>query len=247
VTQISPAAAILLDWARGLGIQVGVPGPTTQPAVDRPDLDSRPASADDLVRALRVKGSASLEALASAVEAAGSSVQAAVDELIRDGLVERAGGALRLTATGRRRGRELIAEDRSRWGEAGAMAALERFQELDKRMKKTVTDWQLKSGDGDQVVNDHGDPAYDLRVLTELGALHDDTSAWLTSLSDAPARFGPYQNRLSRALDRAREGDQRYVASPMVDSYHGVWFELHEDLIQLAGRTRAEEAAAGRA
>ena len=47
--------------------------------------------------------------------------------------------------------------------------------------------------------------------------------------------------------DGLRDGDGRYVASPRVDSYHGVWFELHEDLIQLAGRTREEEAAAGRA
>ena len=39
----------------------------------------------------------------------------------------------------------------------------------------------------------------------------------------------------------------RYVASPRVDSYHGAWFELHEELIGLAGRTRAEEVAAGRA
>ena len=39
----------------------------------------------------------------------------------------------------------------------------------------------------------------------------------------------------------------RYVASPRVDSYHSVWFELHEDLILLAGRTRADEVAAGRA
>jgi hypothetical protein len=33
----------------------------------------------------------------------------------------------------------------------------------------------------------------------------------------------------------------------MIDSFHTVWFELHEDLIGLLGRTRAEEAAAGRA
>jgi pyruvate,orthophosphate dikinase len=32
-----------------------------------------------------------------------------------------------------------------------------------------------------------------------------------------------------------------------VDSYHGIWFELHEDLIGLAGRTRAAEVEAGRA
>jgi pyruvate,orthophosphate dikinase len=33
----------------------------------------------------------------------------------------------------------------------------------------------------------------------------------------------------------------------MIDSYHTVWFELHEDLIGLAGLSRADEAAAGRA
>jgi hypothetical protein len=57
----------------------------------------------------------------------------------------------------------------------------------------------------------------------------------------------PYRTRLARAIERARAGDQRFVASPRVDSCHGVWFELHEDLIQLAGRTRAEEVEAGRA
>ena len=53
--------------------------------------------------------------------------------------------------------------------------------------------------------------------------------------------------RARRAIEEARGGDQRYVASPRVDSYHGIWFELHEDLIQLAGRNRADEVAAGRA
>ena len=56
-----------------------------------------------------------------------------------------------------------------------------------------------------------------------------------------------YRERLERALTKARDGDQRFVASPRVDSYHSVWFELHEDLIRLSGRLRSDEAAAGRA
>jgi pyruvate,orthophosphate dikinase len=56
-----------------------------------------------------------------------------------------------------------------------------------------------------------------------------------------------YGARLTRAVEAATAGDARFVASPRVDSYHGIWFELHEDLIQLAGRTRAEEVEAGRA
>jgi pyruvate,orthophosphate dikinase len=70
---------------------------------------------------------------------------------------------------------------------------------------------------------------------------------WLSSLSRRPAALIPYPTRLWRALEAVRAGDQRFVASPRVDSYHGVWFELHEQLIRLAGRSRAEEAAAGRA
>ena len=37
------------------------------------------------------------------------------------------------------------------------------------------------------------------------------------------------------------------MAHPLRDSYHTVWFELHEELIRLSGRNRASEAAAGRA
>jgi hypothetical protein len=38
-----------------------------------------------------------------------------------------------------------------------------------------------------------------------------------------------------------------WLTRPMVDSHHTVWFELHEELIGLAGRTRAGEAESGRA
>jgi pyruvate,orthophosphate dikinase len=37
-------------------------------------------------------------------------------------------------------------------------------------------------------------------------------------------------------------GDPNYVAKLIADSYHTVWFELHEDLISLAGLTRRTEA-----
>jgi pyruvate,orthophosphate dikinase len=59
-------------------------------------------------------------------------------------------------------------------------------------------------------------------------------------------RFGIYRPRLSRALERVRAGDTSFMARPVIDSYHTVWFELHEDLIAITGRTRAAEAAAGR-
>ena len=111
-------------------------------------------------------------------------------------------------------------------------------------MKEVVTAWQLRDP---QTPNDHSDAEYDRGVLDRLAAIHDDATAWLGPIEPDVPRFRDYGARLTRALDAARGGDGRSVASPRVDSYHGIWFELHEDLIQLCGRTREEESAAGRA
>ncbi len=85
-------------------------------------------------------------------------------------------------------------------------------------------------------------------MLARLAALHEDAVAWIAAARGrALPRLAAYRERLARAAAAAAGGDGRYVASPRVDSYHGVWFELHEDLILLAGRNRADEVAAGRA
>ena len=114
-------------------------------------------------------------------------------------------------------------------------------------MKDTVTAWQVREVDGAQTINDHTDPAYDAEVIGRLSGLHQDASAWLAGLALELPRLGGYCTRLERALALACGGDGRYVASPRVESYHGVWFELHEDLIRLSGRKRSDEVAAGRA
>jgi pyruvate,orthophosphate dikinase len=113
-------------------------------------------------------------------------------------------------------------------------------------MKDTVTAWQMRDAAAG-VLNDHSDTDYDRAVLDRLVGLHGEAVAWLTPLESACPRLADYRERLERAAAAARDGDTRFVASPRVDSYHGVWFELHEDLIGLAGRTRAEEVEAGRA
>ena len=161
-------------------------------------------------------------------------------------LIERVAGALRQIPKGKAKSHELLAADRKSWGTKNASAALDAFHPLDQRMKETVTAWQLRSIGGEQVLNDHSDPIYDRRVLGQLAALHQDVSEWLAGMKNAPRSIAQYRARLDRAMQSARH-DGRFIASPAVDSYHGVWFELHEALIQLAGRKRAAESAAGRA
>ena len=254
VAAVVPEAATLLAWARELGIEIAaapdaaVAQPTDLPAPGVPTAAAPgEVTLDDALRMLAVKGYATPEGLGTALLASADEASALLDRLVADGLAEVAAGSFRLTADGRAVARERIAEDTERWGVARAGAALDAFLALDHRMKTTVTAWQMREVNGAQTFNDHSDPAYDATVLADLAALHADALDWLGAQESAPARLTAYRERLERANAAAQGGDPRYVASPRVDSYHGVWFELHEDLIQLAGRNRADEVAAGRA
>jgi pyruvate,orthophosphate dikinase len=201
---------------------------------------------DGCIRAVAIKGLAQVQGVADVVLATPDDVRPILDGLVGGGLASTIAGGYRLTDAGTIRASVLRDEEQAAWGLDRAAAALDGFIELDERMKEAVTAWQLKDADG-QIVNDHTDAAYDQGVLDRLAGLHADAIAWLTSLEAGCPRLADYRVRLDRAIDGAVGGDGRYVASPRVDSYHGVWFELHEDLIQLAGRNRADEVAAGRA
>jgi len=227
---VAPETTTLLGWARELGIELSASGGERA----RSARTLEPASADDLIRTLLIKGAASLDELAAG-------------NLVDGGLVELHDGSYRLTAEGKSKGEVLLASDRQSWGAGRTAAALDGFHALDQRMKEAVTAWQLREEGEARAINDHSDAAYDARVLDRIATLHEDVANWMSSLHDPPPRLDRYLERLARALALALGGDHRFVASPKVDSYHGVWFELHEELIQLAGRTREEEAAAGRA
>ena len=60
-------------------------------------------------------------------------------------------------------------------------------------------------------------------------------------LADALARFGNYGRRLAAARARVEAGEHDWMTKPMIDSYHSVWFELHEDLLATLGIERGSE------
>ena len=243
-TEVVPEARTLLAWAHELGIPIGEDGAAADPSSVPAAV--RRVTPDDCLRAIAIKGFAPVQGVADAVLSAPETVQPILDQLAIDGLVVTVAGAYRLTDAGTVRAADLRADEQAAWGLERAVAALDAFLDLDHRMKDTVTAWQLRDAIA-QVVNDHTDPEYDRGVLDRLAALHADAIAWLTPVEAGCPRLANYGVRLGRAIEQAQGGDQRHVASPRVDSYHGIWFELHEDLIQLAGRNRADEVAAGRA
>jgi pyruvate, orthophosphate dikinase len=240
-TEVVPEARTLLEWARAEGIDV------ERADAPRPDDAASAGGAIDPDRVLRViaiKGFALPDAVADAVLASSDDVSPVVDRLVADGLVDATAGAFRLTDAGRSQADALLVAERDRWGLDAATAALDAFLDIDQRVKETVTAWQLRD---EGTPNDHTDAEYDASVLDRLAAVHAEAATWLATLTAGCPRLADYGVRLTRALDAAKTGDGRYVASPRVDSYHGAWFELHEDLIQLAGRNREDEVAAGRA
>ena len=248
VATVVPEARILEGWARELGIVPGEAGPAEAPAgPSGPAMEEEAAmavTADDAIRVVAIKGYCDPAGLAGALGCGPDDAAALLDLLVAQGLVELAAGSFRLTVDGRAVGAERLAADGAAWGIENATAALDAFVALDHRMKEIVTAWQMKAAG---VLNDHADADYDAAVLARLGELHVEVEAWLAPLVAGLPRLGRYGQRLGAAAAAATAGDGRYIASPRVDSYHGAWFELHEDLIQLAGRTRADEVAAGRA
>jgi len=247
---IAPEAATLLDWAGQLGIEIGGPESGAESEVETAAAEPALATLtnDEVLKVLLIKGVAATDQVALNLDCDPETVQAAVNQLGADGLVVAVSGGHRLSADGKLRALAAFDADRERVGADRLVELLGSFHGLDLRMKDTVTAWQLRAGGDEPVFNDHSDATYDNQVLERLAALHRDALAWMVPLSAALHRFGRYHVRLERSLSAARGGDQRYVASPRVDSYHSVWFELHEDLIRLVGRRRSdseEEAAAG--
>lgn len=124
--------------------------------------------------------------------------------------------------------------------EAFVAAATERFERINNELKQLITDWQTLELGGKRVPNDHSDQAYDRRIIDRLGDLHERFEPILRALVAAEPRLAVYARKLGEALEQAEEGNASAVSDARSESYHTVWFELHEDLLRLTGRQRAE-------
>lgn len=118
--------------------------------------------------------------------------------------------------------------------------AYERFELLNKEILHLFTRWQTVTIGGATVANDHVDEDYDNRLIDELGDIHERTEPIIDGFTEVRDRFGAYGRRLAEAYDRVLAGDHEWFSGAKLDSYHTVWFELHEDLLRLLGRTRQE-------
>ena len=150
-------------------------------------------------------------------------------------------GGWSLTDRGRAENeRQLAAELRDvPGGEATVRRVHDAFLPLNARLQRACTDWQIRPAPGAPLaMNDHGDPAWDARVLAELATLADALAAPAGELGATLDRLRGYGTRFAGAVARARDGDRAAVDGSGGDSCHTVWFELHEDLIATLGLRR---------
>ena len=119
-------------------------------------------------------------------------------------------------------------------------AAYERFEKVNTELLALFTDWQMVPSGSTRIPNDHDDKEYDNGIIDRLGDLHERAERVVGRCAEAQPRLSKYLERLEMAYDRVLAGEIDWVSGVRIDSYHTVWFELHEDLLRMLGRTRQE-------
>lgn len=201
-----------------------------------------------VVHALRLKGFAEADVVAAVSRLDDDDVENLLKELAGDDLVVRRDGRVSgwsLTPSGRARHADLVAAELEACdGRDDVRAAYDRFLDINQDMLAVCTAWQLRDVDGVQSINDHTVAGYDASVVQQLVGIHDRARPVTADLRERLDRFGGYSGRLRTALEKVVAGNHEWFTKPVIDSYHTVWFELHEDLLCTLGIERASEGHA---
>ena len=132
---------------------------------------------------------------------------------------------IRLSPAGRIRLGELLAEERQNLDADVLNSRYDDFTELNSAFKALISQWQMTRGEPDA-------------VLAGLEPIHRQVLSIVSDVSRLIPRIADYARRLDAALRKAKAGEMTWLTRPLVDSYHTVWFELHEELLGVTGRTR---------
>ena len=203
---------------------------------------ARASDPDFLVlHALRLKGFADTLVLAALTQFDEHKVAASLEASQTEGSVTRREGRISgwaLTPAGRSKHKDLVAGELAASGAQGAIEeSYPRFLAVNGELLAICTDWQLRDG----ALNDHTDADYDSAVVARLRGIDDVVQPVCSDLAKSLDRFDHYGPRLGHAIDQIEAGNGDWFAKPVIDSYHTVWFELHEDLLVTLGIERSTE------
>jgi hypothetical protein len=190
---------------------------------------------DEVLHALRVKGIATPEAIGEAIGSEAEAVLSHLRELEAEGVAFERPSRKRpgwvLSEDGRDRHAVELLEAHPETSRPALAELYDGFLALNNDVKGLAARWQHAASD---------DERFDL--VGRLEDVHELADKALARTGELVPRFSRYGRRLGQALERI-EDDPRYFVSPLVDSYHNVWFECHEDFLLTLGRTRAQEGS----
>lgn len=191
---------------------------------------------------LAVKKAGSPAAVAAVLGAEEAEVEAALEAAVAAGRAAGANGTFMVAPAGREwldeRYPVVYAEFREN---PAATETYERFERINRELLSLFTDWQMiPAAGGERIPNVHSDADYDAGIVDRLGAQHERAEKVLNGFAELDPRLGVHKQRLDEAYDKVLASDLDWVSGARIDSYHTVWFELHEDLLRMLGREREE-------
>ncbi|MEM2569712.1 MAG: hypothetical protein QXF59_03710 [Candidatus Bathyarchaeia archaeon] len=115
----------------------------------------------------------------------------------------------------------------------------EEFEELNREFKELVFRWQMRDEGGVLVPNDHKDLEYDFAILEKMRTIHERNKSLINNIASIFPFYRRFITRFEKAYERLMSGEFAYMDRAR-DSYHNIWFELHESLLKLSGMSRIE-------
>ena len=198
-----------------------------------------------ILHTLRIRGFVELSEIVISTRLKVEEVESHLDSFKENNLVNYREGRIEgwmLTQEGRGRSQQLVTSELESSGFREEINSnYQGFLSSNQKFLSLCTDWQLRTVNGEQEINDHSDTTYDEEVITRLVDINNEIQPVCKSLADSLNRFEGYSRRFSEALHKVQNNEPEWFTKPMIDSYHTIWFELHENLLVTLGIERTKE------
>ena len=198
-----------------------------------------------ILHTLRIRGFVELSEIVISTRLKVEEVESHLDSFKENNLVNYREGRIEgwmLTQEGRGRSQQLVTSELESSGFREEINSnYQDFLSSNQKFLSLCTDWQLRTVNGEQEINDHSDTDYDEEVIARLVDINGEIQPVCESLADSLNRFEGYSRRFSEALHKVQNNEPEWFTKPMIDSYHTIWFELHENLLVTLGIERTKE------
>lgn len=150
--------------------------------------------------------------------------------LERLGFAERSGNFCRLTDSGERLRNSWMVSFTEK-NRCRSRSIFPEFQLVDREFKQTISDCLDQPS---------AEPPPRSLIDSLRDAVDNAMSLLVEGTVDPEKVLLTHSARLSNSFDNIDAGYREYLSSPLTDSLHSIWFELHEILYVVSGHSRAE-------